>query len=148
MVSVIVVGRGSPTPRQVELLAKALGTQPSEIEIPETIEQLTSPNQLIEAIQKHNAQAVLSLVLHPTVISILQQAHRQTGIPYFVVQTEAVTTTEVSSKEEAEELARELNADILNLKVLPNGRLSARLLRTKALLKNPVLKIEAEEVIQ
>lgn len=148
MVSVIVVGRGSPTPRQVELLAKALGVQPSEIEIPATIEQLQSPQQLIEAIQQHNAQAVLSLVLHPTVISILQQAHSITNVPYFVVQTEAIVTTEVSSKEEAEELARKHNADILNIKVLPNGRLSARLLRTKALLKNPILKVEAEEVIE
>ena len=145
---VIVIGRGTPTPRQVELLAKALGTNTSEIEIITTIEQLTSPNQLISTINQHGAQAVLSLVLHPSVISILQNVHKTTGVPYFVVQTEAVTTTEVSSKEEAEELANKLGADILNLKVLPNGAVSARLLRTKALLKNPILKIEAEEVIE
>ena len=145
---VILIGRGSPTPKQISLLAKALNVQPHEVEFAATIEQLHSPQQIIQALQQYNAQAVLSLVLHPTVISILQQAHRQTGVPYFAVQTEAVKTTTVSSKEEAEQLAQQLNADIINLKVLPDGAVSARLLRTKALLKNPQIRIEAEEVIQ
>ena len=144
VVKVLVVGRGQPTPRQISLLAKALNVQPDEIELIGNVEQLTSVQQL----QQYPADAIFSFVLHPTVISVLQQYHKQTGIPYFAVQTEAVTTTEVSSKEEAEELARKHNADIVNLKVLPDGKISARLLRTKALLKNPRIRIEAEEVIE
>ena len=144
MVKVVLVGRGSPTSKQLSLLAKALNTEAKKIEIIATIEQLQNPQQL----QQYPADAIFSFVLHPTVIDILSKVHKQTGIPYFIPQTEAIKTAEVNSREEAEKLAEESSADIVNLKVLPNGTISARLLRTKALLKNPVLELKAEEIIQ
>lgn len=147
-VKIILIGRGQPTKRQLQLLAKALHTEPNSIEIAKVIEQLNSPKQITEALQETGSKAVLSLVLHPAVIANLSTAKRFINFNYFVVQTEAIKTANVSSKEEATKLCQNLNADIANIKVLPNGEVSVRCLRTAKLLKNPVIRIEAEEEIQ
>lgn len=143
-VRIVVIGRGEPTPRQLELLKKALG---ADVEIVATLQQVNSPKDITSALEHHGAEAVFSFILHPTVIGALQTARRFKEFDYFVASTQAVKTAEVGSAEEAERLCEELGADIPNIKVLPNGKVSVRCTKTVKLLKNPILKIEAEEEI-
>ena len=147
MVKVVIIGRGEPTPRQVSLLAKALGTEPSEVEFVERIEQLNNAQQVVETLARTGATAVFSFVAHPTVVSALQQARKKVSFDYFVPQTEAVHTATVGTIEEAKQLCQQHGADIVNAKVLPDGSVSVRCTRTQGLMRNPVLRIEYEELI-
>lgn len=146
-VKIIVIGRGTPTSRQIQLLAKALRTDPSKIKVAKVIEQINSPKEVTEALQQTGAKVVLSFVAHPTVISALQTARRFVEFDYYVPRTEAVTTKTVNSMEEAKKLCQETNADIVNTKMLDGGQVSVRCTKTVSLMKNPVIIVQSEEEI-
>lgn len=141
---VLVIGRGEPTKRQVQLLRKALGAEP---EFVAQLQQVNSPKEITEALQRTGAKAVFAFIAHPTVVSALATAKRFAEFDYYIPRTKAVITKTVKSLEEAEQLCKQHNADIINTKILPNGEVSVRCTRTEALMKNPIVQIVAEEEI-
>ena len=140
---VVVIGRGEMSPRQVELLKKALGR---DFEVVKQIEQVNTPRDISEAVLETGADAVFSFVLHPTVIHSLSTARRFVKFDYYVPATEAIWTKNFNSVEEGEKACYESGGDVVVNKVV-NGNISVRCVKTVNLMKNPVLKIEAEETI-
>ena len=127
------------------MLTKALGAEP---EFVHQLEQVNNPREITEALKESGARAVFAFIAHPTVVSALSTAKRFVNFEYYIPRTEAVVTKTVKSLEEAKKLCEEVGADIINNKVLPNGEVSVRCTKTVALMKNPKIRIEAEEEIQ
>ena len=149
-VRVVVVGRGQPTPRQLELREKFLTKyyNTSEYEITGQVQQLAT-NPVEAAQQLAGAQVVFSFVLHPAVIATLATLKAKGRIEHYVApKTEAIVTTTVQSLQEAEQLCAQHNADIINTKVLEDNQVSVRCTRTVSLLVDPIVQVVAQEEIQ
>ena len=138
---VVIIGRGELTPRQKELLKKWLG----EYTIVQQIEQLNSVQQIPE-----NADVAVSFVMHPTVISVLQNARKFNRIQaYGTFATEALFTKTATNEQELQQLQQKCQqngGDIMNTKVV-NGQYSLRCTKTAKLLVNPVIQIVTEQEI-
>jgi len=133
----LVVGRHNFTPVQVKLL-EAVGL----IEEVARVEQVDNAGAVISMAKEVGAEAIVVQALPMHLLAQLLQAAIRADIPVYGFRIETVGLYQ--TREEAEEVAKRVGADIL----LPSREGTWRVARTAALQQLKRIIVEAEDVVR